>query len=120
MVFVLNTNKRPLNPCHPAKARKLLKEGKAVIHKKFPFTIRLKREKVPSTNHQSYRIKIDVGSKITGLAIMKVNEVVFLAELHHKTDIKLSGDMIKAKIPKGKYKGSWFGQISMRSTGMWI
>ena len=28
MVFVLNKNKEPLSPCHPAKARKLLKKGR--------------------------------------------------------------------------------------------
>lgn len=89
MVFVLNANKKPLNPCHPAKARRLLKEGKAVIHKKFPFTIRMKHLMDTSTNQQSYRIKFDVGSKTTGISITKKNEVVFLAELHHKTDIKL-------------------------------
>ncbi|WP_066305345.1 RNA-guided endonuclease IscB [Bacillus sp. FJAT-29814] len=88
MVFVLNANKQPLNPCHPAKARRLLKKGKAVVHKKFPFTIRLKDRKDISLNQQTYRIKMDVGSKITGISIMKKNEVVFLAELHHKTDIK--------------------------------
>ncbi|MFJ1465869.1 RRXRR domain-containing protein, partial [Clostridioides difficile] len=45
MVFVLNKNKKPLTPCHFAVARKLLKQGKAVVHKQFPFTIRLKELK---------------------------------------------------------------------------
>ena len=27
-VFVLDTNKNPLTPCHPARARELLKKGK--------------------------------------------------------------------------------------------
>lgn len=88
MVFVVNKNKKPLNPCHPAKARKLLKQGKAVIHKRYPFTIRLKYLVDTTNNHQSYRIKIDPGSKTTGLSIVKNKEVIFLAELHHKTDIK--------------------------------
>ncbi|WP_292484611.1 RRXRR domain-containing protein [Methanohalobium sp.] len=39
MVFVLNKNKKLLTPCHPAKARILLKAEKATIHKKYPFTI---------------------------------------------------------------------------------
>lgn len=89
MVFVLNKNKQPLNPCSPAKARKLLKQGKAVIHKRYPFTIRLKKLKDTSTNAQSYRIKFDPGSKTTGISIVKRSEIIFLAELHHKTDIKL-------------------------------
>lgn len=88
MVFVLNQNKQPLNPCSPAKARKLLKQGKAVIHKKYPFTIRLKYLVDTNNNNQSYRFKIDPGSKTTGIAVVKENEVVFLGEIHHKTDIK--------------------------------
>ncbi|QST02468.1 HNH endonuclease (plasmid) [Pontibacillus sp. ALD_SL1] len=88
MVFVLNKNKKPLHPCSPAKARKLLKQGKAVVHKKFPFTIRLKEFKTQETNNQSYRLKVDPGSKTTGISIVKDKEVVFLGEIHHKTDTK--------------------------------
>ncbi|QST02236.1 HNH endonuclease (plasmid) [Pontibacillus sp. ALD_SL1] len=88
MVFVLNKNKKPLNPCSPAKARKLLKQGKAVVHKKYPFTIRMKELKTQETNKQSYRLKVDPGSKTTGISIVKDKEVVFLGEIHHKTDIK--------------------------------
>ncbi len=39
MVFVLDTNRKPLSPCHEAVARKLLKQGKAAIFKRYPFTI---------------------------------------------------------------------------------
>ena len=89
MVFVLNKNKKPLNPCSPAKARKLLKQGKAVVHKMYPFTIRLKESKDTSSNEQIYQLKLDPGSKTTGIAILKDKEVMFLAELHHKTDISI-------------------------------
>ncbi len=41
-VFVVDTNKMRLAPCHEAKARKLLDAGKAAIYRKFPFTIVLK------------------------------------------------------------------------------
>ena len=93
MVFVLNKNKKPLNPCHPAKARKLLKQGKAVVHKKYPFTIRLKELKEDDKNDNEYRLKIDYGSRYTGFAIIKNNkEVVWLAEIHHKTNIKKKMD----------------------------
>lgn len=43
MVFVLDANKKPLSPCHEAVARKLLKQGKAAIFKRYPFTIILKK-----------------------------------------------------------------------------
>ncbi|QAV27304.1 HNH endonuclease [Neobacillus thermocopriae] len=88
MVFVLDTKKRPLAPCHEAVARKLLKQGKAAIYKRYPFTIILKeivdnfRPKTP------YRLKIDYGSKHTGLAIVRGEEVLWLAQLDHRTDIK--------------------------------
>lgn len=88
MVFVLNKNKKPLSPCSNAVARKLLKLGKAVIHKKYPFTIRLRELKEVNENKQEYRLKIDYGSRYTGLSILSNNKVLWLAELHHKTDIK--------------------------------
>ena len=38
-VAVLETEKKFLAPCHPAVARRLLKEGKAAVFKRYPFTI---------------------------------------------------------------------------------
>ncbi|RWU03061.1 HNH endonuclease, partial [Anoxybacillus flavithermus] len=43
MVFVLDTNKRTIAPCHEAVARKMLKKGKAAIYRRLPFTIILKK-----------------------------------------------------------------------------
>jgi hypothetical protein len=28
-----------------------------------------------------------------------------------------NGDMVKAVVPKGKYKGIWYGSVACRSTG---
>ena len=42
-VFVLDTNKQPLNPVHPGRARLLLKQGKTAVYRRYPFTIRLSR-----------------------------------------------------------------------------
>ena len=55
MVFVLDTNKCPLAPCHEAVARKLLKQGKAAIYKRFPFTIILKKSVDESEIKPTYR-----------------------------------------------------------------
>ncbi|GAB5492447.1 MAG: hypothetical protein Phog2KO_26620 [Phototrophicaceae bacterium] len=38
-VLVLDKNKKPLMPCHPARARELLRKGKATVFRRFPFTI---------------------------------------------------------------------------------
>jgi len=90
MIFVLNKNKQPLNPCHSAVARKLLKTGKAVVHKKYPFTIRLKELK--ASKNQDFRLKIDYGSRYTGLAIINNSKVIWLAQIYHKTNIKSNMD----------------------------
>ena len=45
MVFVLNHDKSPLAPCHPARARQLLRDGKAAIWRKYPFTVILVGQK---------------------------------------------------------------------------
>jgi 5-methylcytosine-specific restriction endonuclease McrA len=84
-VFVLDTEKRPLNPIHPATARQLLRNGKAAVFKRFPFTIILKEARL-DTPVQPLRIKIDPGSQTTGIAVVNdsTGEVVFAAELKHR------------------------------------
>ncbi|EMH2709957.1 RRXRR domain-containing protein [Clostridioides difficile] len=85
MVFVINKDKKPLTPCHFAVARKLLKQGKAVVHKQFPFTIRLKELK--EANPKGLIIKLDPGAKQTGVALHKPNgEVVLLATIEHRAN----------------------------------
>lgn len=87
MVFVLDTNKKPLDMCHPAKARRLLKTGKAAVYRKHPFTIILKRS-VEDSVEKAYRLKVDYGSKHTGLALLKDDNVEWLCVLDHRTNIK--------------------------------
>ncbi len=83
--FVLNINKRPLDPIHPAQARQLLRNKKAAIFRRFPFTIIIKesRSKYPVS---PLRLKIDPGAKYTGLTLVNdsTGEVVFTAELKHR------------------------------------
>ena len=40
-VYVINKNGNPLMPCKPAKARHLLRDGKAKVVRRKPFTIQL-------------------------------------------------------------------------------
>ena len=92
-VPVLDTNKQILAPCSPRRARLLLKNGKAAVFKKFPFTIILKRE-VEDIKAPELKLKFDPGSKVTGLAIVNQDsgEVVFAAELEHR------GNQIKSEL----------------------
>ena len=84
-VFVLDTNKKPLDPVHPGRARLLLKAGKAAIWRRYPFTIILTYA-IPVPQVDPLRLKLDPGSRTTGIAVMNdtTGEVVFAAELSHR------------------------------------
>ncbi|MBI4855002.1 MAG: RRXRR domain-containing protein, partial [Acidobacteria bacterium] len=84
-VFVLDTNKQALDMCHPGQARRLLKAGQAAVYRQFPFTIILKRV-VADPQLQPYQVKLDPGSKKTGLAIVNqaTAQVVFAALVEHR------------------------------------
>ena len=84
-VFVLDSNKQPLDPCSAGKARRLLAEGKAAVYRRYPFTIILHRE-VEKSKPQPLRFKIDPGAKTSGLALVndQSGEVVWAAELQHR------------------------------------
>jgi 5-methylcytosine-specific restriction endonuclease McrA len=81
-VLVIDTNLKPLSPCKSAIARKLLEAGKAAIYRKFPFTIVLK--KAVTANPEPIKLKIDPGSKVTGIALVQGDKVIFGAELTHR------------------------------------
>ncbi len=66
--LVVSKTNKPLMPCHPARARELLKKGKAVVLRRYPFTIKLTNRS--EGNVQSIDLKIDPGSKTTGIALV--------------------------------------------------
>lgn len=81
-VFVLDKRKCPLMPCSEKRARLLLRERRAVVHRMVPFIIRLKdRTRQESTVHPIV-LKSDPGSKTTGLALVRV-EATPEGEIHH-------------------------------------
>jgi 5-methylcytosine-specific restriction endonuclease McrA len=86
MVFVLSSDGQPLDPCHPARARKLLKAGRAVVYRTYPITIKLKNRTRDQSVVHGHRLKIDPGSKTTGVAIVqeRTERVVWAGELTHR------------------------------------
>src|SRR5262245_17059018 len=86
MVFVLSTDAQPLDPCQNARARELLNKGRAVVHRRYPFTIRLKMRTAAQSVVHAHRLKIDPGSKTTGIAIVQeqTKRVVWAGELTHR------------------------------------
>lgn len=92
-VFVLSQNKQALMPCMPARARQLLKQGRARMFRTHPFTIILIDREEGVTQHTE--LNIDPGSKTTGIALVvegKNNREVFFAAnfFHRGNEIKQS------------------------------
>ena len=94
-VLVIDTTLKPLTPCTPCIARKLLEAGKAAIYRKYPFTIVLK--KAVEASPEPIEIKLGPGSKVTGIALLQGDKVIFGAELTHRGQtIKMSLDSRRA------------------------
>lgn len=85
MVYVLNICMDPLMPCKEAKARKLLKSGKAKIIKRNPFTIQLLFECENVT--QDIVLGVDAGSKHIGLSATTDKKELYAAEVELRNDI---------------------------------
>ena len=75
-VFVLDKDHKPLMPCGPARARKLLKAGRARVHKLQPFTIRIVDRSLADSVVQKVVVKVDPE---TGIAVVREDE----EETHH-------------------------------------
>ena len=73
-------------PCHPARARQMLKDGKAKVFRKHPFTIILTERE--GGYKQDLQLKIDAGSRTTGMALVghfkRGKRVVWASNLHHR------------------------------------
>lgn len=75
-VFVLDRYKKPLMPCSEKRARLLLTRGRARVHRLTPFTIRLIDRAVAQSELQPLELKIDPGSKTSGLALVRNSDTV--------------------------------------------
>lgn len=76
-------------PCHPARARQLLRSGRAAVGRKHPYTIQLLDQEGGET--QPVALKIDPGYSTTGLALVAENKrglrLAWAAELTHRGGI---------------------------------
>ncbi|MGW2740836.1 RNA-guided endonuclease IscB [Streptomyces sp. NPDC001450] len=84
-------------PCHPARARELLRKGRAAVARQAPFAIRLKDRTLADSEVDGVQLRIDPGSKGTGLvltdekkeptedgATVTVRRGLVSVELHHR------------------------------------
>ncbi|WP_407838605.1 RNA-guided endonuclease IscB [Streptomyces sp. DSM 116496] len=68
-MFVLAKGGEPLMPCHPARARELLRSGRAALARRAPFTIRLRDRTREGSTVTGVHVRLDPGSKATGIAV---------------------------------------------------
>ncbi len=85
-VYVRNQDGTRLMPCTPAKARKLLREGRAKVAERCPFTIQLLWQCEGHVQHVT--LGIDKGSAVTGISCVGNSEVLLAAEIQHRLDVK--------------------------------
>lgn len=85
LAYVLNHNSKPLMPCKSSKARKLLKQAKAIVVKQEPFTIQLLQGS--SGYKQTITLGVDAGSKVIGLSATTENKELYSAEVQLRSDI---------------------------------
>jgi len=94
-VFVLDRHHQPLMPCHPARARQLLAGGRARVHRLHPFTIRLTDRSVSGSVVAGVAVKLDPGSKTTGLAVVRTGADGAVHGLH-AMEVQHRGQQIHA------------------------
>lgn len=103
-VFVKSSTGIALMPCHPARARMLIKSGLAICEKVYPFTIKLTDR--DNGDLQPVQLKIDPGSRHTGLALVLNGEqhpkVIFGAVLHHKGHLVTESLKSRASLRRGR------------------
>ena len=119
LAYVLTKNGRPLMPCSPAKARKLLNAGKAKVIKRTPFTIKLLYGTSGYT--QSVTAAMDTGSKFIGCAATANGKVLYQSEVKLRTDVskKMQQRGMYRRTRRGRkcrYRPArWANRASMRA-----
>jgi hypothetical protein len=87
VVYVLSPDKVPLMPCTPAIARLLLKDGKAKVVRRTPFTVKLHTQPV-DIYVQTLTLGVDTGSSVIGSAVAdECGNILYLSEVEVRNDI---------------------------------
>ena len=86
-VFVVDADGQPLLPTHPARARRLLRDGKAKPYQMLPFTIQLTRRVENAV--RDLTVGIDDGAKSVGIAVVDEasQKVVFTGTIKLRQDV---------------------------------
>lgn len=90
MVYVISKNGEPLMPCENVVARLLLKDGKAKVKKRCPFTIQLTYDSDEYV--QEIVLGQDTGSRHIGTACIGNDRVLYQSNVELRDDIKSNMD----------------------------
>ena len=94
LVYVLNKDGKPLMPCSPCKAKKLLKARVAKVIRREPFTIKLL---FGSAGYkQTVTVGCDSGSKVAAFSATANQKVLYLSEVKLRDDIRSNMDQRRA------------------------
>ena len=112
-VFVLNMRGKPLMPCSPAKARHMLKAGKAFVVRRTPFTIKLTI--ATGETKQDVTLGVDAGARHVGISATTEKEEVFASEVALRQDITgLLADRLAFRRARSDVQGA----IERRATAL--
>lgn len=100
MVYVLSKEGTPLMPCTPAIARLLLKEGKAKVKQRTPFTIRLTYQ-TETTYTQALTHGLDSGSTMIGSAVSDDD-----GNILYQSEVSVRNDITKKMDRRSAYRGN--------------
>jgi hypothetical protein len=141
-VHILDQRKQPLTPCSGKRARLLVERCRAVIHRRHPFTIRLKVR--TGEEVRPGRVKPDPGSGTTGItmtreedgnkgtAIVRFGEPArrggqiggalkarrpFRRRRQFDSARPGFGDRVRAALLRGTHAGIRVGRVALRATG---
>jgi hypothetical protein len=108
LVCILNKRGEPLMPCHPAKARELLKQGKVKTVQRTPYTIRLLYGS--SGYKQSITLGVDSGFINIGLSAATETKEIYSAEVKLRTDIVKLNSERKMYRRNRRNRKTWYRQ----------
>lgn len=97
MVYVIGSNNKPLMPCSNVIARLLLKQGKAKLRRRTPFTIKLNYETTKYT--QELTLGVDTGSSHIGTAVSDAK-----GDIYYMADTKIRNDITDKMKRRAKYR----------------
>lgn len=87
MVYVLNIDGKPLMPTERhGKVRRMLREGKARVVRRMPFTIQLEYESKDFVQHVS--LGVDAGAAHIGVSATTPTKELFASQVELRTDIQ--------------------------------